>query len=273
MKNLVLFKTHLLNELIVNEYVKIKNSGIDTIMIIDNTKNLVPDNGSNSQNIVLYGQNVTYYPFTIKKIKDLGLKFYFENINKIDYARTLWGCADYQLYLMRKLYPEYDYYWQTEYDMFYNDTNYNSFFDLYKNNNADLLITYYEKADDSWCWTKNVDWIYESEEMMKCFFPILRISAKAIDYLYKRRIEIETDFEKIQPDSDAIIPNSEIFTATELTNAGFRCENLKDFHNVRCHPDIIKKEINAKRRLYHPYRPHNKKTIFNKLAILNLCMH
>ena len=87
-------------------------------------------------------------------------------------------------------------------------------------------------------------------------FAVVRLSARAIDFLYKKRLE------HFKPFTNSSVPNKkwifcEIFVPTELTNGGFICENLNEPH-VLFFPNIY---LNDKRiflkpdnLLYHPVK-------------------
>lgn len=66
-KSLVFIRTHYLNENLVKEYLKIEKAGLDCVFLLDNTNNVLPNNGDDVQSVELYGHKVKYIPFYLKE--------------------------------------------------------------------------------------------------------------------------------------------------------------------------------------------------------------
>ncbi|MBQ6976544.1 MAG: hypothetical protein IJQ16_08360 [Selenomonadaceae bacterium] len=142
----------------------------------------------------------------------------------------MWYNCDYRFYYVRKFFPDYDYYWQIEYDVFCNAKTYEGFLKKFSDNRADLLVNRFgdEIKNGTWCWTHGVDWIYNDQKIYKSIFPAVRLSAQAVDFLYKRRLEHAKIFNEDGGKNKWTF--CEAYTPTELMNNGFSCENLDEEH-------------------------------------------
>ena len=100
-------------------------------------------------------------------------------------------------------------------------------------------------------------------------FPVVRLSAGAIDFLYRRRKELSRKFreEKIE---NAQWPNCELFVPTELCNSGFASSDLNE-EFVRFTPNFYLNDIRCfekpDNRLYHPVK-YIGKDILQEIEIL-----
>ena len=185
---------------------------------------------------------------------------YAENGFTNDLSKVIWYNSDYPFYIIKKYFPDYDYYWAFEYDVFFNGKNYKPFFDKYDKRNEDLLSTLYRNVDnEDWFWKNGISWIYTDISLYGTLFPAVRLSAKAIDWLYKKRLEYGEIFSKLEP--AAATKNRwlfcEIFTPTELKKNGFNCANIEE-ENVRYLPiyNLNTQRIfeNPDNKLYHPVK-------------------
>jgi hypothetical protein len=119
-----------------------------------------------------------------------------------------------------------------EYDVLINRDEPVSFFaDIDSNCAADFVATYVEEAPLSWSWRQYMEQQYSL--VYRCFYPLLRVSAAAIDCLFENRLEASRL--AVQDSRDASFqrwPNDEVFTATILANHGF---SLADFNQFGAH--------------------------------------
>ena len=251
-KSLAFIRTHYLNENLVKEYIKIEKAGMDCVFLLDNTNNILPDNGDDIQSVELYGHKVKYIPSVAQDYYDLGLKLYYDNKNEIDFKKSMWALGDVAYYLVRKILPDYDYYWYVEYDCFFNGDNYSPLFDKYRKDTADLIIPYFNHPQKSWFPYVDASWLYSFEKCMSSFFPIHRFSARAIDFLLDKRIEVEQKFEQEVSPQGKCSPLCEVFVATELYHNGYECKKLRP-HRVQLEPmsltEVVKKDV-----VYHPIK-------------------
>jgi hypothetical protein len=155
-------------------------------------------------------------------------------LNREEFARlglftqiddVLWRCGDYVLYLVRQQRPQYELFWMIEYDVAIDRADPISFFeevDMFPE--YQLLSTHFRQADRDWPWRATMEGAYSN--IFRCFFPLLRIHASAIDFLFEaRRDESSKAARTIEQKG---WPNDEVFCATVLANNGFRCCDLNE---------------------------------------------
>jgi hypothetical protein len=188
----------------------------------------------------------------------LNLPYYTNSMNT-NFSQVMWNNGDYPFYYVKKFFPDYDYYWQIDYDVYLNGNSYKEFLKQYDNNDKDILVCHFRKEEYSsnWFWVKFIDWIYkEPIQLYGSFFPICRLSNKAIDFLYKKRIEQSEIFKNSKIKKKRWL-NCEIFTPTELLNNGYTGEALKDIENVKLFEELdIVDDVFALKdnKPYHPIK-------------------
>lgn len=202
-------------------------AGYDCILFFDNRANEFPVKDEHNGWARIYGVWVHYLLTYESNYNRLRLPYYAFFGYPENFSKMLWYNCDYTYYIIRDIFPYYQYYWQIEYDVYYNGEDYRLFLDSYLNNSSELLYNFGE-SPQTWYWDKYSDWIYPSLSRYCCLYPIMRLSGLAIDYLYKRRIEIGKIFKEIVEldNKDKRYPYCELFTATELMAGGFICECL-----------------------------------------------
>lgn len=135
---------------------------------------------------------------------------------------TPWLCGDYFLYLVRQQFPQYDYYWMLEPDVYFNMPSPEGFFRKVSSCSFDYFVMHFSKKDESWPFYKRVKPF--CSEVYGGPFPIVRLSARAIDYLLQERKEMS----KLNWEGKKY-PNDESFTASFLMKGGYSCS---DFNTV-----------------------------------------
>lgn len=188
-----------------------------------------------------------------------------------------WQCGDYILYAARKFFPDYDFYWLVDDDLVFN-CNFDDF--IYETNKFDEdLISYsFSERDFTWDWTKSLNG-YRKYKIYGMLFCILRMSAKAIDFLKKSRVEYNLEFDLNSRKNLNEYANDEVFTATLLKNNNYSiidiCKivpELFDMHFTLTRPILID-ELNfpyLKNKILHPVcsiersREKVKKRLINK---------
>ena len=268
--NLILFTTHVINKAVISEYKKFLNiPGYDCILVIDNEKlklepeySKLPQQSINYKYVVqkeFFDCNILCLLFDKSLHDKLKLPHYAKHFRNASFIWITWYNADYRFYYAKNFFPNYDYYWQFDYDVFMNGPSYKPFFDKYENNDEDLLITKYrpETKNSSWMWTKNIDWIYDDNvQLYGSFFPISRLSNRAVDFLYKKRLEHAELFSKVEASEDTHWVICEEFVPTELKLNGYTCGNI-DEANVRLKEyDLSEDRIFEcpDNKLYHPVK-------------------
>lgn len=257
MKTLLVMATHFIDAAIISEYRKMKNTpNVDAVLAIDNT-NLKIDFKSRVENRIFFDTSIKCFFFDSVLHEEMQLPYITFNGEK-NFGGVMWHNGDYRFYYLRKFFPDYDYYWLLEYDVFCNAENYAGFLEKFKDNRADLIVKDFraEKKQGGWVWTYGFDWIYKDVEIFGNLFPVVRLYARAVDFLYKRHLEHKEIFQN-SADKDKRWIFCELFTPTELMNGGFSCENLAE-ENVNLSPI---KYLNDERfflkpdnHLYHPVK-------------------
>jgi len=103
-------------------------------------------------------------------------------------AKGLWpGSSDLALMAYALDHPPYDFYWLIEYEVRFSG-QWNSLFDAFAANQADLLTTTIRRRPDqpNWHWWSSLaapDAELSQDEQIRCFLPVLRMSRKGIDLL------------------------------------------------------------------------------------------
>ena len=239
-----------------------RGGGIDCVLLIQNDKNIIEDNGKilQEKECELCGQKLKfkYCVYTKNFLKELKLPFFAYYDKNADYNTTLWFNSDYISYMMRKLLPYYKFYFYIEYDCFFNG-DYKDFFKLFENDDTDLFLAHYRKeAENSkWCWTFDTAWVYEPKEWYGCFFPLYRISGETLDKLYLRKIELGKIYSQINLSKiKAQWLLCEIFIASEANKLGF---SVKAMPNNKTGLNEI--DLNTTRlftfpdnQMYHPVK-------------------
>jgi len=107
----------------------------------------------------------------------------------LDEQRIIPGCTYFAILYFRKHYPDYDYYWLVEDDVWYNG-DWSKFFKSFEGNNADLVSAYltsYKEAPHWYWWNTLVtESFVPNYYKMRTFYPICRFSAQSLDYLDQR---------------------------------------------------------------------------------------
>ena len=261
-KTLVYMRTHVIDKGVISEFLKLKNTcGYDCILLIDNHKELfVPK--SEKKYICekeFFGHKIKCFFTDDILYKDhFNLPYYSEQNDNKDFAKMMWYCADYVFYAVRKFFPDYERYWQFEYDVYCNGDSYKPFLNEYDVKDEELIIARLENCAemDECFWADKADWVYASNiTKYSSFFPIVRISGKAIDFLYNKRLEHLNKFDPHNALDRWIF--CEIFVPTELLNAGFKATSI-DNQPMRFVPnyDLNEDRIfeNPDNKIYHPVR-------------------
>jgi len=268
-KTLVFMKTHYINDAVISEYHKLQSSlddKYDCLLFIDNHTNII-NAQEQEQKFILDIDNQKIDTFLYNKFvqNKLKLPYYSDNCLNTDLGRVMWYCSDYPFYIIRNYYPEYDYYWSLENDVFCNGNSYKPFFDRYNDNDNDLIASNYRAINnEDWFWKYQTEWCYKQDNIYGCFFPVVRMSAKAADFLYEKRLSHAEKFKNLMQEHIPVAQTNvirwifcEAFVATELANNGFKCEILDEPH-LRYLPVY---NLNIERifekpdfRLYHPIK-------------------
>ncbi len=170
-----------------------------------------------------------------------------------------WQCGDYFYHVARTDRPDYRYYWLIEPDVKIHVTAPADFFGLFDGNTADLLAPRLTCNDTTWSWNRQI--VAAGLPPWRCFYPITRLSGRAIDHVFETRRRHALN-PAIANDKDW--PNDEGITASALADGGFACRDLNGC-GIICHTGaslngvaLIDPEVLAAQKpdglIYHPVR-------------------
>lgn len=255
-------QTHIINDGVISELKKLKaaqNKNLEIAIFLDNSKNTLKDiTKMPVQEVVLGGLKFKVlfcYDETLRAFK---LPFNASFEQNVSIAESLWHNGDYSFYIMRHFFKDFEFYWHFDYDVFYNDTDYTSFFECYKHDKTDLIVSYFNKAplNSDWEWINGTQWLYNEDEIYSCFYPAPRMSARLVDALYQKRLKHAEMLEKFSTQRNRW-PNNELFTATECVKMGFSASALRSHDKM----NLDEIDLNTTRLfekpdkcLYHPVK-------------------
>lgn len=261
MKTLAFMQTHIISPAIIEEFKKLKASkNVKSILVVDNEKLRLEDNGEILQTKEFFGEKVLCFLYDEKKFRALNLPFCEGyNANSHNFAGVMWFNVDYIFYLLRANLKEFEYFWRVEYDCFFNGENYGIFFDEYVKNSSDLLILGLRKESwqSKWCWVQNVSWAYDkNEQLWGSFLPVERISARALDILYKKRLFQGQNYKNFKDKKQKQWIFGELFIPTECARANLSMQSLGGLRCGLAEIDLNESRIFEKpdNLIYHPIK-------------------
>ena len=112
-KTLIFLSTHFVDEAVISEYKKMRNSkNVDAVLAIDNNA-CKYDFQNRIENKIFFGASVRCFFFDSKLHDELELP-YFTFGGAKDFASVMWHNCDYRFYYVKKFFPDYEYYWQID---------------------------------------------------------------------------------------------------------------------------------------------------------------
>lgn len=149
-------------------------------------------------------------------LKEMGLIF------PEDWA---WRCGDFCHYAAARAYPDYDHYWLFEPDVAFNQVTVSEFLAATDASDADFLASASGPANKNWPHAASVLTMFPKAH--QCFFPITRLSARAIAALLPQRIALAQHWQA-QGLHKTLYANDEAFVATAIAaTAGLRFEAFR----------------------------------------------
>lgn len=173
MRSVILFSTHLLNDYIICQIEKL-NAEIQNIA--DFYVLLQCDNNIQQE----LNPHIKVFPFSIDSLNSLGYCSWRETIVP--------GSNHFPVLQFFKAHPEYDYYWNIEYDVLFSG-DWNVLFDWFEDKNEDFVSTHIETISEKPQWEHWNDIELKEEDnidrssFIKSFNPIYRISNKALAFI------------------------------------------------------------------------------------------
>ena len=174
MKTAILYVTHIFNEVIERQIVRISDETkeISDFFVIYQAESVKID----------LHNGIRTFPFTIKELNMLGYKS--------------WGCTlmdgNFHFVLLDFFlhYPDYDYYWLVEYDVRFSGC-WSKFFSFFGDKDEDFISAHIEIVDDNPNWTRwgeieMVNVKLNNRQLVKSFNPVARFSNRALGLLHER---------------------------------------------------------------------------------------
>ncbi len=255
---LVFMRTHIITRGVISEFLKLKKSGYDCVLFIDNRSGIIKEDLEPVRVLNFFGEDVNCFLFNEEIFKKLNLPLFANKNKNSNLTNVMWFCADYSFYCIKKYFPSYDFYWHFDYDVFCNGKSYEPFFKLYCDNESDLLVSHFCKLDidSEWSLLEKSEWIYNNVQKYASFFPVVRLSSLAIDFLYTKRVEHSEIFERIKNNKLNRWINCELFVPTELLNNNFTGENIEQPLRFSPEYDLNEERLfeNQDNLIYHPVK-------------------
>lgn len=220
MKSLVFIKAHYISDVLAEEYYKIKRSGVDCFVLFDNKDGKYPmPKNYELTTIEPLGDDIPVLLTDFELYEKLELPGYYDERDCLNFPKFLWYNSDYPIYIVLKLFPDYDFYWQTEYDVYCNGDSYEQFFNKYKDDSTDFLAVRMSKSNADWWAIDKTDWVWNKGIIRgACILPLVRVSKRAAEFLYTRRIEHGKLYEQLKENENVRWVYCEAFVSTELGN-------------------------------------------------------
>lgn len=133
-----------------------------------------------------------------------------------------WRCGDYGFYIARRSFPDAEHLWMIDYDVRLTGDARRFFEVIGSRGDLDFVAPKLQPADDGWWWSKYL--VSSDARPWRCFFPVIRLSAHAVEALYEKRRAHSRQLSRV-----AMWPNDEGFVATTLVNTGLTRADLNDF--------------------------------------------
>lgn len=144
-----------------------------------------------------------------------------------------WRCGDYGFYLARRQFPDERYFWMIEPDVRFGGGTAGDLFAKFRTETADLIVADLRPADHTYFWEFTL--IARGLRVHRCIFPLVRLSARAIDDLLPKRVTLSRSKHR-----QSEWPNDEVFVATMLANnPGMVCRDLNDFGETLWDPGTL----------------------------------
>ena len=145
-------------------------------------------------------------------------------------ASFLWRLGDYVFYAAQQARPQAEFLWLLENDVVINAVDPTEpFRRLDEASGHDLLASHVGPSDPRWFWYRSMADRYP--DVRRCFFPVVRLSRRAIDRLYRTRMREAGSYAARERDG-MLVPNDEAFVATVLAAEGFTSADFNAFGDL-----------------------------------------
>lgn len=250
-KNVILFATHMMNEEVLKRFLLIQKA-------VDDETDIYILYHKRSGEVVLPIDKVQYYFFTMQSLRKLKYTPIKETLVP--------GSNHFALLQFYKEFPDYEYYWNIEYDVcFSGDWRY--LFNTCASTDADLITSHVERYIEAprWYWWHTLelkDMIISMNGFCKSFNPIYRVSNRALSVLDSTLAKGNIGHH------EAFIPTvlnyfgltiRDFINIPEGVSQGLykpACQSESQFYagSMRFRPQIEESEMTEKNILYHPVK-------------------
>ena len=148
---------------------------------------------------------------------------YLKNNQLNHFPKVGWQCGDYIAYAGYSFFPNYDFYWVVDSDLYLN-IDMNKLLQITDQINLDCLALDYDIASNNWYWYQSL--ASEYKDVYRMLYCLIRLSKPAVKFLKDKRSAYHPRIDNNQYHKFA---NDECFTATVLTNEGFLCGKIQNF--------------------------------------------
>lgn len=266
MKTVILFKCHSIDKKILYEYRAISSSCdpllYDVIMLYDNSrKDFKPVDG------------VKYFLFNQEDFKKIGYplmdKLPKSSILEYMFSKNIqWFHADYPIFIFYKKHPEYQYYWQIEFDVRFNGP-WKYFFSHHEKLDSDFLSTYIETREQYPEWNAwgvhNLD--VDDEKLRQSIFPLIRLSNHAIKLLDKEFLSGKCGY------CEVIIPsilNINNYKIEEIDRKFYNEKTFTSNNVIDTRYNVMKVLHLSRNKLFHPVKGKILASKISKLEIITI---
>ena len=259
-RTLLTFNTYKITPAIISEFEKMQKSGLDCVLVVNNEYGII-DSKTSVIEKEFFGVKAKCLLVHLCDIENLKLHV-IEDIGKGGLlGSNIWYNTDYLAYFVRHHFSDYDFYWSIDYDCYLNASDYKEFIEFYDREDTDFIASWFrkERSDSGWYWIECVDWAYDNDECYYgCVFGIVRYSGRALDVLYKRRVELGEVFRDSKKE-DKRWHFCEFFCATETILNGFSARSFTDDGHKITAFDLLDFNINRvfthyDNKVYHPVK-------------------
>ncbi|WP_152046787.1 hypothetical protein [Aureimonas psammosilenae] len=236
----VLFRTHVWDDFVARQYKRLLalNPRGDVFIVANNTSGAFDDFA-----------DPALFTFDKSDLAALDLP----DIGEKGLDNAFWYNIDYPLYVFAKAHRDYDYYVVFEYDVAMEGSIDGIVEDMARCGH-DAIGYDSRQPMHQWGYRKSAVDFYEPDEMRKELYCFTVFSARALDFLYARRVEMG---KQLASRPELKWPHCEIFIPTELARNGFSLVDLTRYGRADRYdfqPAILEEDVHptGSNRFLHP---------------------
>jgi len=234
-ESVIVFCCHVLNDDIMREFKKIKDScskNFDIVLSYDNSRHDLKIDSRYKYNIIYkgIGKKLGYKSKPFVNIPERHLKY-----------PELYFSPEYHVLAFYLKNQSYKYYWRMDYDVRFNG-KWNKFFDSFLKNDADLIAANLKRysKDDKWIMWNKINLVgIDNNQKVAVFFPLVRFSNRALRLLDRKY-------------KTGIYGFCEVIVPTLLNLEGFKIQDIgKQWYDDSIYW-LRETTLKKKNKLHHP---------------------